>query len=73
MLQLCNKKGKEMYKKVCCTIRPYDLFLPFSLSSPFKHYTILFFVGVNYKYINESFAFSPGLISMLYIQVWVFG
>ena len=31
------------------------------------------FVGVNYKYINESFASSSGLISILYPQMWVFG
>ena len=55
MLLLCNNKGREMYEKMCCTIRPFSLPLPLRI-------TPLYFIfdGVTYKYINESFAFSPG-------------
>ena len=37
------------------------------------HYCILFFAGINYKYINKSFAISRGLISILYPQMLVSG
>ena len=65
----CNDNDKEMYKKVCCTCKvvflfllvgPINFFLPLSLPSPI--YTILFLVWVHNKFINESFAFSPGKI-----------
>ena len=55
MLLLYKNKGREMYKKMCCTIRPFSLPLPLRTTL-----CILFFDGVTYKYINESFAFSPG-------------
>ena len=38
----------------------FFFFLQFLLPSPFSIARYLFFVWVNYKYINESFAFSPG-------------
>ena len=55
MLLLYNNKGREMYKKICCTIRLFSLPLPLRI-------TLLYFIfdGVTYKYISESFAFSPG-------------
>ena len=43
-----NLQAKEVY------------YLPFSLLTAVKHYMILCFVRVNYKYINESLAFIPG-------------
>ena len=63
-----QNNGKEMYQKVCGTCKFFFLFFFFLLirSIDFAavliavavyHRTILFFV---YKYINESFAFSPG-------------
>ena len=59
MLLLYNKKGREMYEKMCCTIRPFSLPLPLRITLFFV-YCVLFFDGVTYKYINESFAFIPG-------------
>ena len=48
-------------------IRATDLFWLFSLPSPLgiTRVYILYFVCVNYIYINESFAFSPGQIYTL--------
>ena len=34
-LLLCNNKGREMYKKMCCTIRPFAVAV--------KNYTTLFY------------------------------
>ena len=36
-LLLCNNKGREMYKKMCCTIRPFSLPLPLRI-------TLLYFI-----------------------------
>ena len=37
MFLLCNNKGREMYKKLCCTIRPFSLPLPLRI-------TLLYFI-----------------------------
>ena len=37
MLLLCNNKGRQMYKKMCCTIRPFSLPLPLRI-------TLLYFI-----------------------------
>ena len=56
---------KEMYKKVCCTCKVVFFANWIYFVSVFvavaAHYTILYFVWVNYQHINESFAFCPGL------------
>ena len=36
------------------------LFFAVLVADAVEHYTVIFFVCVNYKYINGSFAFSPG-------------
>ena len=65
-----QNNGKEMYKKMCCTckvvfllISPIILYVYFFAVLvavlPFR-ITYIIFVCVNYKYIDESFAFSPG-------------
>ena len=69
MLQLWNNKGREIYKKKCAAQLDFSRYrCRWEL-----HYCILFFAGVTYKYIKESFAFSPRLISVLYRQMWVSG
>ena len=72
MLQLCNNKGKEMYKKCAAQLDLLIYFCRFRCRRRLALHDFIF-VGVNYKYINESFAFSSGLISILYLQMWVFG
>ena len=61
-----------MYKKCAAQLDLIIYFCRFRCRRRLALHDFIF-VGVNYKYINESFAFSPGLISILYPQMWVLG
>ena len=61
-----------MYKKCAAQLDLLIYFCRFRCRRRLALHDFIF-VGVNYKYINESFAFSPaGLISILYPKMWFF-
>ena len=59
-----DHQKNQVRKKVCCFF-----LLLFSLPSPFSITRFYFFVWVNYKYINENFAFSPGFIVIYFKKI----
>ena len=57
-----------MYKKVSCTEDLLIYFCPFHFGRRLPLHHVIFW-GVNYKYINESFAFSSGEICRMIISL----